>query len=92
MKVLYQNFEEHLRKTPLDFKRYLYPTVNWDSRMFGIVGPRGVGKTTLVLQYIKENHSISDTLYVSIDDLYFANHSLSEIADEFHKNGGRFSW
>jgi ABC-type glutathione transport system ATPase component len=48
MKVLYQNFEEHLRRTPLDFKRYLYSIVNWNSRMFGIVGQRGVGKTTLV--------------------------------------------
>jgi predicted AAA+ superfamily ATPase len=58
--------------------------------MFGIVGPRGVGKTTLVLQHIKENHSISDTLYVSLDDLYFANHSLVETADKFHKDGGKF--
>jgi predicted AAA+ superfamily ATPase len=58
--------------------------------MFGIVGPRGVGKTTLVLQQIKENHSVSDTLYVSMDNLYFANHSLLETADDFHKNGGKF--
>jgi predicted AAA+ superfamily ATPase len=65
MTVLYQIFEEHLRRTGLDFKRYLYPAINWNSRMFGIVGPRGVGKTTLVLQHIKENHSSSDTLHVS---------------------------
>jgi len=56
MKELYQTLEDHLRKTTLDFKRYLYPTINWNSRMFGIVGPRGVGKTTLILQHIKENH------------------------------------
>jgi predicted AAA+ superfamily ATPase len=90
MKLLYQNFEELLRKTTVDFKRYLFPTINWDSRMFGIVGPRGVGKTTLVLQHIKENHSVSDTLYVSMDDLYFANHSLLETADKFYKDGGKF--
>ncbi|MDR0799227.1 MAG: AAA family ATPase [Dysgonamonadaceae bacterium] len=90
MEALYQNFEEQLRKTTLDFKRYLYPSINWDSRMFGIVGPRGVGKTTLVLQYIKENRSISDTLYVSMDDLYFANHTLHETADKFYKNGGKY--
>ena len=58
--------------------------------MFGIVGPRGVGKTTLILQHIKENHSVSDTLYVSMDDLYFANHSLLDTADEFYKDGGKF--
>jgi predicted AAA+ superfamily ATPase len=90
MEALYQNFEEHLRKTSLDFKRYLYPAIKWDSRMFGIVGPRGVGKTTLVLQHIKENHSISDTLYISMDDLYFANHTLHEMADKFYKDGGKY--
>jgi len=90
MKSLYQSFEDLLRKTTLDFKRYLFPTINWNSRMFGIVGPRGVGKTTLVLQHIKESHSASDTLYVSMDDFYFSNHSLLETADEFHKDGGRF--
>ena len=58
--------------------------------MSGIVGPRGVGKTTLVLQHIKENHNVSDTLYVSMDDLYFANHSLHETAENFHKDGGKF--
>jgi predicted AAA+ superfamily ATPase len=58
--------------------------------MFGIVGPRGVGKTTLVLQHIKDNHSASNTLYVSMDDLYFAGHSLLETADKFHKDGGKY--
>jgi predicted AAA+ superfamily ATPase len=90
MKALYQNFEAHLHKTTLDFKRYLYPTINWNNRMFGIVGPRGVGKTTLVLQHIKENYSVSETLYVSMDDLYFANHTLYETAEKFHKEGGKY--
>jgi predicted AAA+ superfamily ATPase len=90
MKELYQNFEEHLRRTTLGFKRYLYPAINWNSRMFGIVGPRGVGKTTLIFQHIKENHSISDTLYVSMDDLYFANRTLHETAEKFHKDGGKY--
>jgi predicted AAA+ superfamily ATPase len=88
--MLYQNFEELLRKTTVDFKRYLFPAINWNSRMFGIVGPRGVGKTTLVLQHIKENHSALDTLYVSMDDLYFTGHSLLETADKFHKDGGKY--
>jgi len=68
MNVLYQTLEDHLRKTTLGFKRYLYPAINWNSRMFGIVGPRGVGKTTLLFQHIKENHRTTDTLYVSMDD------------------------
>jgi len=90
MRVLYQTLEERLSKTTLDFKRYLYPTINWNNRMFGIVGPRGVGKTTLLLQHIKENHSTTDTLYVSMDDLYFTTHSLLETADSFYKDGGKF--
>jgi len=90
MDALYQNFEEHLRKTNLDFKRYLYPKINWKHRLFGIVGPRGVGKTTLLLQHIKENHNIADTLYISMDDLYFSSNSLLDTADKFHKNGGKF--
>jgi predicted AAA+ superfamily ATPase len=90
MKALYQNFEELLSRTSVDFKRYLYSTINWNNRMLGIVGPRGVGKTTLVLQHIKENHNTTDTLYVSMDNLYFANHSLLETAEEFYRNGGKF--
>jgi len=47
MKALYQKFEDDLRKTYLDFKRYLLPKINWTNRMFGILGGHGVGKTTL---------------------------------------------
>ncbi|MDR0864816.1 MAG: AAA family ATPase [Candidatus Symbiothrix sp.] len=90
MKVLYQQLEDDLRKINLDFKRYLLPEINWDNRMFGIVGARGVGKTTLILQHIKENHTLDDTLYVSMDNVYFANHPLHEVANEFHKNGGKY--
>ncbi len=90
MEALYQTFEEHLRKTTLDFKRYLYPEINWNSRLLGIVGPRGVGKTTILLQHIKENHTTTDVLYVSMDDLYFASHSLLETVADFYKNGGKF--
>ena len=90
MKELYQTFEAHLHKTTLEFKRYLYPTINWNNRLFGIVGPRGVGKTTLILQHIKENHNTADTLYVSMDDFYFVSHSLLETVADFHKDGGKY--
>jgi len=90
MQALYQRFEEDLRKTSMEFKRYLYPTISRYSRLFGIVGPRGVGKTTLILQHIKEHHTTDDTLYVSMDDLYFAAHTLHEMADRFYKNGGKY--
>ena len=90
MELLSKNFKELLSLTPLDFKRYLYTEVAWEDRMIGIVGPRGVGKTTMILQYIKDNLDTNDTLYVQADDIYFANHTLIELADEFSKNKGKY--
>lgn len=72
------------------FHRYVYDQINWDNRMLGLVGPRGVGKTTLFLQRIKEKHDLSNTLYVSVEHLYFANHTLVDTAERFYKNGGLY--
>ncbi len=88
MENLYQKFETLLKHTNLDFKRYLYDKISWNSRMVGIVGPRGVGKTTMILQYIKENLNVKNTLYVSADDMYFGENSLVDLADDFYKNAG----
>ena len=52
MKELYQKFEILLQNTPTDFKRYLYEKIPWENRMTGIIGARGVGKTTMILQHI----------------------------------------
>lgn len=90
MRTLYQKFETLLQNTPTDFKRYLYEKVSWDSRMLGIIGSRGVGKTTMILQYIKENLDSKKALYVSADDMYFSHHRLVELADEFYKNAGEY--
>jgi predicted AAA+ superfamily ATPase len=57
--------------------------------MIGIVGPRGVGKTTMILQYIKENLDRKTALYVSADDFYFAEHTLLDLAGRFSKYGGK---
>ncbi len=90
MRTLYQKFETLLQNTPTDFKRYLYKKVSWDSRMVGIIGPRGVGKTTMILQYIKENLVSKKALYVSADDMYFSKNRLIELADDFYKNAGEY--
>jgi len=90
MQLLFQRFENLLRSTDTRFKRYLYDTIAWDSRMIGIIGPRGIGKTTMILQFIKENLSAKDALYVSADDIYFSKNKLIDLADEFHKNAGKF--
>lgn len=88
MDNLFQKQQTLLTGTDLSFKRYMYSKFPWESRMAGLVGPRGVGKTTMLLQYIKEQGS-RDILYVSADDIYFSNHRLTDLADEFYKNGGK---
>lgn len=77
-----------LRQTTSTFHRYMYDQISWDTRMFGLVGPRGVGKSTMVLQYIKEHRDSRRLLYISADHLYFSSHTLVETVDEFAKEGG----
>ena len=85
--------EKHRRKivyTSLGFTRGLMERINWDARLIGIRGARGVGKTTLLLQHIKKNMPQDGTaLYVSLDDIWFAEHKLADLADTFSKRGGR---
>lgn len=90
MRTLYQKFETLLQNTTTDFKRYLYEKVSWDSRMIGIIGPRGVGKTTMILQHIKENLDSKKALYVSADDMYFGENRLLDLADDFYKSAGEY--
>ena len=90
MEQLYQKFETLLQTTTTDFKRYLYKEIAWNSRMVGIIGGRGVGKTTMILQYIKENLDTKKALYVSADDMYFVDHTLYELASDFYKSNGEF--
>lgn len=58
--------------------------------MIGLIGPRGVGKTTLVLQYIKQNLNPSDTLYITAEDFYFVDNRIIELVDKFVKFGGKY--
>ena len=90
MDQLYEYMQRQLAHTTSSFYRYIYPSINWENRMLGLVGPRGVGKTTLFLQHIKRTHSLNDTLYISADHMYFSNHSLFDTAETFNKNGGVF--
>ena len=89
MDRLQKNFDWVLRNVPTDFFRYMYDRINWENRLLGLVGPRGVGKTTLVLQYALKQLKRNETLYVTADDLYFANHKLLDLADEFSRLGGK---
>ena len=89
MEKLVQRFQKLLSQTDTTFLRYNHQTINWNDRMTAIVGARGVGKTTLILQHIKLHHSQKDTLYVSADDFYFSEHKLLDFAEEFHRLGGK---
>lgn len=89
MEQLFENFKRKLRDTPTDLIRYKYRQIAWQGHAFGLVGPRGVGKSTMLLQYIKMQHDLKDTLYVSADSLYFASHTLVDLADHFYKMGGK---
>ena len=89
MDRLQKNFDLVLRSVPVGFYRYMYARINWDNRLLGLVGPRGVGKTTLVLQHALKELNRNETLYVTADDLYFAKHTLLDLADEFVRLGGK---
>lgn len=90
MEQLQATFHKLLRETSTTFHRYMYDRINWDARMIGLMGPRGIGKTTLILQHIKEQLASSETLYVQAEDFYFASHRLTELADAFVKIGGKY--
>lgn len=90
MEQLTANYKRLLTLTTSDFHRYMFDKVNWNGRLVGIVGARGVGKTTMILQYIKERLDLGSTLYVNAEDFYFTSHQLVELADEFSKMGGKY--
>jgi hypothetical protein len=90
MNKLLEQFQKLLKETDTSFFRYIYAEINWKSRMIGLTGPRGVGKTTLVLQHIKKNLNRAETLYVTAEDFYFADNRLTDLADSFVKQGGKY--
>jgi predicted AAA+ superfamily ATPase len=88
MEALFEYSNRLIADVDIRFTRYLYDKINWDSRLIGLVGPRGVGKTTLVLQHIKNNLDHAHTLYVTAEDFYFAKNRLLDAASDFVKLGG----
>ena len=89
MEELYTTYRLLLDRTPLDFQRFLHARINWKSRLVAILGSRGVGKSTLMLQHIKLEERIDETLYVLADDFYFTTHRLYDLALEFYQHGGK---
>lgn len=89
MKTLIAKFRNILKNVDTDHIRNIHDTIAWDDRLIAILGARGVGKTTLVLQHIKLYEEANTTLFVYADDLWFSTHSLISLAEEFYKNGGK---
>lgn len=89
MEILLEQSARLIDAIQTDFKRYLYNQIHWESRLIGIKGARGTGKTTLLLQWIKaQNLSAGQAAYFSLDDLYFSHNNLKDTVSQFYKNGG----
>lgn len=89
MEKLFEKSRARIAEVSVDFVRDIHDEIAWDDRLIAILGARGVGKTTLLLQHIKLHDDIPTSLYVTADDLWFTSHTLVELADTFYKNGGR---
>ena len=80
-----------LQRVDNSFSRYLLEEIPWEEQLIGIKGARGVGKTTMILQHIKQKHGFNENaLYISLDDLYFAEHRLIDFVENFVNRGGEY--
>jgi len=90
MEILFEFQENLLRPVKNDFRRYLHNQINWKQRMIGIKGPRGAGKTTLMLQHLKYDLGLPpEALYITADHTWFYNHTLLDTANDWYKQGGK---
>ncbi len=91
MERLFETFWKKIALTDTAFVRSLMDEIEWNARLIGVRGARGVGKTTLLLQRIKLAHPQDGTvLYATADNIWFAEHKLYDLASDFAKRGGRY--
>lgn len=90
MEALFKKHKMLISQINTGIVREMMHSVNWEKQLVAIRGSRGVGKTTLIRQYIKQKFGISagEALYCVMDSMYFANHTLLELAEQFHLMGG----
>lgn len=82
--------DRRINNAPKAFHRYLFDRINWDDRLISIMGPRGCGKTTMMLQYIKECiPDRSTAFYISLDNLWFASHDVKDLVEYLYTHGVR---
>ena len=91
MKQLFSAFYRKLEETDMRFERYLKSQIDWNNRLVAITGARGTGKTTMLLQHLKEKYGNNpqEALYVSLDNIYFSVNNLYSLADDFYSLGGK---
>ena len=88
MQRLNQRYKQLLDETILDFTRYIYKEINWDNRLILLKGPKGVGKTTMLLQHIKRKFDDpSKAFYASVDTSWFTTHTIVDLAEYLVSHG-----
>lgn len=88
METLFLAYNRRLEETECKFLRYLYSHIEWDERLIGIKGARGVGKTTMLLQHIKLTFpDRTKAFYVSLDNIWFSTHTLMELTEYLYTHG-----
>lgn len=91
MEAFFKTHKYLVEHTDAPVRRDLMDEINWDSRMIGIKGTRGIGKTTFLLQYAKENFDSDDRrcLYVNMNNFYFQGRGIADFAADFYAHGGK---
>ena len=91
METLFKKHRLLISQVSTNIIRDAMNSIRWDKQLVGIRGSRGVGKTTLMRQYVKMNYGIQagESLYCVMDSMYFTNHSLLDLAEQFHLMGGK---
>ena len=91
MEAFFRTHRYLVEHTDAPVRRTLMDEIDWNDRMIGIKGTRGIGKTTFLLQYAKENFDIQDKqcLYINMNNFFFQGQGIAEFAGNFYKHGGR---
>lgn len=89
MQAFFNIHNRLIENLPVTVRRGLMDDINWNDRLIGIKGARGIGKTTFLLNYARQFQGDKSCLYVDLNNLYFSDRSLVAFADDFRKTGGR---
>jgi predicted AAA+ superfamily ATPase len=90
MESLIERYRKKLALVQVYFIRSVFHKIDWTDRLIGLRGPRGIGKTTILLQYLKLHHENDESaLYISLDNIWFSEQNLVEFVDDFVKRGGK---